>query len=34
MQELIEADVFDTAAGSLAAIKEARVRTTDVDILE
>ena len=34
MQAIIAANVIDSSAGSLASIKEARVRTTDVDILE
>jgi len=34
MQAIIAANVIDSSAGDLASIKEARVRTTDVDILE
>ena len=34
MATLIAANIFDTAAGDLAEAVEARVRTTDLDILE
>lgn len=34
MTAVIEADVFETAGGALTEIVEARVRTTQVDVLE
>lgn len=34
MQAVIDADVFETSGGSLTEIVEARLRTTQVDVLE
>lgn len=34
MTAVIEADVFDSSGGALTEIVEARVRTTQVDVLE
>lgn len=34
MQAVIDADVFETSGGSLSKIVEARLRTTQVDVLE
>lgn len=34
MQAIIDADVFETAGGSLTEVVEARLRTTQVEVLE